>query len=93
LLALTLTLGFVTPGLALSEDLESKATDAVTNILFEFQAEEYASYRVNEKGFVDITFPGNTPDLLYSLILNKLLHHPDISGVLAGKGGPNCNFH
>ena len=90
---------FVTAAIALTapvlaEDLESKATDAVTAILFEHQAEEFATYRISDKGNVDIVFARNTPDLIYSVILNKMKHHPDIPSVLAGKGGPNCNlFH
>lgn len=80
--------------LVLAEDLESKATDAVTAILFEHQAEEFASYRINAKGNVDIVFARNTPDLIYSVILNKLQHHPNIPVVLAGRGGLVCNlFH
>jgi len=83
-----------TGGAALAADAETKATDAVTAILFENQADEFATYRINDKGEVDIVFARNTPDLTYSMILNKLKHHPDIPSVLAGKGGPKCSlFH
>ena len=93
-LASFITLSIADSAPALAEDLESKATDAVTAILFEHQAEEFATYRISNKGNVDIIFARNTPDLIYSVILNKLKHHPDIPGVLAGKGGPICNlFH
>jgi len=78
---------------AIAADTESKATDAVSSILFEHQAGEIATYRISETGFVNIVFPRNTPDLAYSVILNELLHHPDIKGVLAGKGGPVCNLY
>jgi len=71
-----------------SKDLNSKATDAVTEILFDVDIDDLASYTINNKGFLDITFASNTPDLLYSLMLNKFRHHPDIKGVLAGRGGP-----
>ena len=74
-----------------SKDLNSKATDAVTEILFDADIDDLASYKINDKGFLDITFANNTPDLLYSLMLNKFLHHPDIKGVLAGRGGPACS--
>jgi hypothetical protein len=75
----------------LATDRETKSTDAVTAILFDHEAEEFATYRISDKGYVDIGFARNTPDLIYSVILNKLLHHPDIPEVLAGKGGPTCS--
>jgi ABC-type sugar transport system substrate-binding protein len=69
-----------------------KADAAVANILFDYDySEEYASYAVKEDGFVDVTFAKNTPDELYSEILNKLNNHPDINGVLAGKTGAYCS--
>ena len=80
---------FIT-GFVLAADKESKSTDAVTAILFDHEAEEFATYKISSKGYVDITFASNTPDLIYSVILNKLLHHPDIPEVLSGKGGPAC---
>lgn len=75
-----------------ADELE-KADAAVANILFDYDgANEFASYRVNDDGFVDILFASNTPDSLYSEILNKLEKHPDIHGVLAGRGGPACSL-
>jgi len=69
------------------------ADEAVANILFDYDGSfEFASYKVNETGFVDITFASNTPDSLYSEILNKLESHPAIDGVLSGKGGPTCEL-
>lgn len=69
-----------------------KADSAVANILFDYEySEEYTSYVVKEDGFVDVTFASNTPDELYSEILNKLNNHPDIDGVLAGKTGAYCS--
>lgn len=82
--------GFLISGAVMAADPESKSTDAVTAILFDHEAEEFATYKISHKGNVDITFASNTPDLIYSVILNKLLHHPDIPEVLAGKGGPAC---
>ncbi len=90
ILFLTFVIGDIKP--ALAKDFESKATDAVTTILFDHQAEAFATYRVNGDGFVNIVFPRYTPDLTYSVILNKLLHHPDIKGVLAGKSDPTCSL-
>ena len=73
-----------------SKDAETKAAAAVAGILFDADADEFTSYRINEKGFVDITFARNTPDSIYSSLLQKLNNHPDIDGVLAGRGGPVC---
>ncbi len=87
ILFLTFVIGDIKP--ALAENFESKATDAVTTILFDHEAADSVSYRVNADGFVNIVFAHNTPDLTYSVILNKLLHHTDIKGVLASKGDPN----
>ena len=78
--------------LNIAEDALSKADSAVANILFEYDGSEaFASYTVNDSGFVDIIFANNMPNTLYSEILNKLKNHPDIEGVLAGKTGPMCS--
>lgn len=70
-----------------------KADSAVANILFDYDgSQEFASYAINEDGFVDITFASNTPDKLYGEILTKMQNHPDIDGVLSGKGGPICKL-
>lgn len=88
LILLVFALHFV--GLAQADAL-SKADAAVANILFEFDgSDQFASYRVSEDGFVDIVFARNMPDKIYSDLLNRLQSHPDISGVLSGKGGPAC---
>lgn len=76
--------------LAIADDVLTKATTAVTDIIFNYEADEFSSYNVQEDGFVDINFASNTPDKLYSEILAKLQSHPDIKGVLAGKNGPAC---
>jgi len=78
------------PAVVYADSELDKASAAVTGILFDFSADEFTSYNVKEDGWVDITFARNTPDNLYSDILSKLKSHPDIKGVLAGKGGPSC---
>ena len=67
LYAAFLTYGIAGINQVLAEDAESKATDAVTAILFEHEAETFTSYKISEKGFVDVTFARNTPELTYAL--------------------------
>ena len=73
-------------------DKQSKADAAVANILFDYDyGSEFATYRVNEDGFVDIIMARNTPEKFYSEILNRLQNHPDIDGVMPSKSGPACS--
>jgi len=88
---LTATLFSSSPVFA-EEDAESMATHAVTDIIFDNTAEEFISYRISSKGEVDLIFARNTPDAVYSDILNKMKKHPDIRSVIAGKGGPSCGM-
>ena len=68
------------------EDRQAKADLAVANILFEYDfGSEFASYRVDENGFVDMLMARNTPDEIYAEILTLMQNHPDIDGVLASK--------
>ena len=77
--------------LSLHADELEKADSAVANLLFEYDgSEEYATYKANEDGSVDLIFARNTPDNLYEDILTKLQNHPHITSVLASKGGPAC---
>lgn len=64
---------------------QAESEDAVTNILFEEDMQN-ASYSLRSNGYVDILFGPSVSDADYSRILNKLKSHPDIPGVLAGKG-------
>jgi hypothetical protein len=74
-------------------DALGKADAAVSDILFGFDgSEEYATYRANDDGSVDLVFARNTPDELYDKILTELQSHPDIRSVLASKGGPACKL-
>ena len=67
---------------------QSESEDAVTNILFDENMENvYYSFRSD--GFVDIWFGPAVPDKDYSHILERLRKHPDIPGVLAGRGTKN----
>lgn len=73
-------------------DVESKAGEAVANIIFEYDgSNEFLSYHVRPDGFVDAVFASNTPETLYTEIVEKLRANPNIKGVLAGRGGPTCS--
>ncbi|MCW9024223.1 MAG: hypothetical protein OQK73_06030 [Gammaproteobacteria bacterium] len=75
----------------LAIDAQSKAGEAVANILFDYDdVEEFTSCVIDDSGFVDITFSSNTPDELYITIVKRMNGHPDIDGVLSGKSGPVC---
>ena len=77
----------------MAEDILLKADAAVANILFEYDgSEEYATYKANDDGSVDLIFASNTPDKIYEDILTQLQKHPHISSVLASKGGPVCKL-
>ncbi len=91
LLFLTLTL-FLGSAPVLASDAEAKAGEAVANVLFDFDgSNEFVSYRVREDGFVDAVFARNTPEALYTEVVEMLRANPDIKGVLAGRGGPTCS--
>ncbi len=75
-----------------ADDVQAKAGEAVANVLFDFDgSNEFVSYLVRPDGFVDAVFAGNTPDVLYNEIVEKLRANSDIKGVLAGRGGPTCS--
>ncbi len=83
--------GFSTTTIA--EDAQSKAEVVVANILFDYDyGSEFATYKVNEDGFVDLTMASNTPDKVYGEILTRMKNHPDIDDVLASKSGPACQI-
>jgi hypothetical protein len=84
LIAFLVSLLIVLPALA----GQSESENAVTNILFDENMENvYYSFRSD--GFVDIWFGPAVPDKDYSRILERLRKHPDIPGVLAGRGSKN----
>jgi len=74
-----------------AEDAKYMADSAVADILFDYDdSATFATYSVDEEGFVEITFASNMPDDLYSELLARLKGHKDITGVLAGTSGPAC---
>jgi hypothetical protein len=90
---LTVLLCFLLSTSVLHADELAQADAAVANILFEYDgSEEYATYKTNDDGSVDLMFASNTPEKLYEDILTRLQNHPHISSVLASKSGPICKL-
>ena len=67
---------------------QSESEDAVTSILFDENMEN-ASYSLRNDGFVDILFGVAVPEKDYIRIVERLRKHPDIPGVLSGRGKGN----
>lgn len=67
---------------------QAEAEDAVTNILFD-QNMENVSYSFRGDGFVDILFGTAVPEDEYIRIVELIRKHPDVPGVLAGRGKGN----
>lgn len=84
LLAVFVSLLLVMP--AYAGPMESE--DAVTNILFDENMEN-VSYSFRGDGFVDILFGPAVDEKDYIRIVERMRKHPDIPGVLAGRGSKN----
>lgn len=64
---------------------QDAADAALADILFDMDLEN-VSYALRSDGFVDITFGPSVPNDLYLEAVDRLREHPDIPGVLAGRG-------
>ena len=84
LIVVLISLLFSLPALA----GQSESEDAVTGILFD-ESMENVTYSLRGDGFVDIVFGVAVAEKDYSRILERLRKHPDIPGVLAGRGTKN----
>lgn len=62
------------------------AFTATGDILFDLEIEN-ASFKVRSDGYVDILFGPSLPDAAMDEAMAKLKAHPDIPGILAGRGG------
>lgn len=82
--AFILALMFVQPALA----GQPEAEDAVTNILFDEKMEN-VTYSFRSDGFVDILFGTAVPEAEYIRIVELIRKHPDVPGVLSGRGKGN----
>ena len=67
---------------------QAESEDAVTGILFDENMEN-VSYSLRGDGFVDITFGIAVEEKTYIRIVERMRAHPDIPGVLAGRGSRN----
>lgn len=67
---------------------QGEAENALTAILFDENMENI-SYSLRRDGFVDILFGVAVPESEYIRIVERLRQHPDIPGVLAGRGKGN----
>ena len=65
-----------------------ESENALTNLLFDEKMEN-VSYSLRSDGFVDILFGIDVPEKEYVRILELIRKHPDIPGVLAGRGTAN----
>ncbi len=84
LFALLIALLISLPAIAETGEAES----AVTNILFEENMEN-VSYAFRNDGFVDIVFGVAVPEDDYIRIVERIRKHPNVPGILAGRGTGN----
>lgn len=63
----------------------ARADAATADVLFDLDIEN-ASYKVRHDGYVDILFGPSLSEQQYQQALQSLKAHPDIPGVLAGRG-------
>lgn len=84
LLALLVALFLALPAQAGQAESES----ALTNILFDENMENFF-YTLRDDGFVEILFGPDVPEKDYIRIVERLRKHPEIPGVLAGRGSKN----
>lgn len=67
---------------------QDRASAALTEILFDMDLEN-VSYALRSDGFVDITFGAAVANDVYLEAVQRMRDHPDIPGVLAGRGSAN----
>jgi len=83
LLSTLLALTLLRPALA---GAPGAALAATADVLFELDIDN-ASYKARDDGYVDILFGPSLSDARYREALARLRAHPDIPGILAGRGG------
>ncbi len=79
------------PTIAWSQEQNSRAEKALTELLFSEEADEFTAYRfINSRGYVEIIFASNTPRDLAKDLLAKIKTLPDIAGVRESFAGTPC---
>ncbi|WP_018938138.1 MULTISPECIES: hypothetical protein [unclassified Thioalkalivibrio] len=94
ILALSLTLaltGCATTSHATTPEARA-SEDALSHILFDYDADAFTAYNMRRSGRVDITFARDVPDGLYSEMMDDLRAHPDIRSVRSARTGPACGL-
>ncbi len=77
----------------IAESKYDKAHSAISFILFDYDnVNEFITFKIRNSGYIDLSFANNIPDDLFLEIIQKLKKHPDVKGVLAGRGGPTCSL-
>ena len=66
---------------------QQKATDALTQILFEYELDENTSFEVEKSGFVYLRIEGLVAISTYANAVEGRRGHTDINGVCAEQGG------
>lgn len=79
------------PTPVLAQSASSRAEDAMDQILFDQDASDYVVYRIVNFGYVEVTFPSNTPRDVANRILDAARKSPNISGVRENFRGAACS--
>jgi len=75
----------------LAQTAASLAEDAMDQILFDQDASDFVVYRIVNFGYVEVTFPSNTPRDVANRILDAARKSPNISGVRENFRGAACS--
>ncbi|MBT3061571.1 MAG: hypothetical protein G8D61_09450 [gamma proteobacterium symbiont of Ctena orbiculata] len=67
--------------------IQNRADAVVSNVLFEHELDEMASYNVRKDGFLVVKFAKSVPSRKYTQVVEILRSSPDIKGVRAEQGG------
>lgn len=67
---------------------QAESENALTNVLFDENMENFF-YTLRDDGFVEILFGPAVDEKDYIRIVERLRKHPDIPGILAGRGSKN----
>ena len=69
------------------KEIQSKADIAVSEILFDYELDQQASYHTRRSGHVEIEFTQSVKPITYTLAVEKMRNHPDIKSVYAVQSG------